>query len=98
MTTRITFSRVCVALLLLVSFSDGAFAQGRVNRYTITTPTLTWTDIASTGTTIITGTVGYGWRSYNFAVGLPFAFNYDNTTLATGTTMYINNDGLTFNS
>ncbi len=82
-------------LLGLAAFgaiTQDALAQ-RLDKYIVTTPTLTWTDISGTGTNIFNGDItGYSgvlpYRS-NTTTTMPFAFNYDNTTVAQGTTLYI---------
>ena len=87
--------RAGFSLLLLSLIATGAFAQARVNRYTVTTPSLTWTDLSTSGGTIIENGI---WKYYNgsIATTLPFAFNYDNTVVSSGTTLYINEASIDF--
>ncbi len=87
-------ARASFCLLLFGIVSSGAFAQtGRVNLYKVTTPTLGWTDITSTGrinpNNSADGVVGIVPFTQNATTTLPFAFPYDNTTVASGTTLYI---------
>ncbi len=80
-------ARAVFAALLLCTLSIGAFAQQRVNKYIVTTPTLTYSDISSQGATEFATLLRY----YNYAtIGtLPFDFNYDNTVVPAGTTLYV---------
>src|SRR5581483_7824958 len=96
MKNRNILSTFFFSLLLLVCGTT-LFAQGRVNVYTVTTPTLTWNDIGAdqggSGITIYSGSTGYGWRGIEPSFSLPFAINYDNTIVPGGTTVYFAGGG-----
>ncbi|MDP4197938.1 MAG: choice-of-anchor D domain-containing protein [Bacteroidota bacterium] len=93
MKTWIRFGTASLASLVLMllamgAFTSGASAQGRVNKYTVTTPNLSWNDLQNTGGNWLYTDV---WRYYYGALttSLPFKFTYDNTTFSAGTTIYI---------
>ncbi|MDP4243575.1 MAG: choice-of-anchor D domain-containing protein, partial [Bacteroidota bacterium] len=83
---NIFFASLAIAFLSL--FACAVHAQGRINRYSITTQNQPWIDLSSSGGTLIYGSE---WRYYQGALGvsLPFGFNYDNTSVSAGTTLYI---------
>ena len=95
MALRHNLLRASLCLLLLSFLGTGAFAQIRINKYIITTPTLTWADLSTNG-----GTLFYNgeWRYYSgdLGISLPFAFVYDGTTVAAGTTLYLNGGNISF--
>ncbi len=98
MKTWKSFLQASVGLLLLsmIAFSvlaPNAYAQtGRVNLYKVTASNLGWTSIVGQSGTVEFGTTptGYGWRGIVYTFSMPFAFNYDATTVAAGTTVYAN--------
>jgi hypothetical protein len=100
MNTRPRFLIASFSVLLLCMFASSSlapriFAQARVDKYIVTTPTLTWVDLSTNG-----GTMAYNgiWHYYNgsLAITLPFAFNYDNTAIAANSTIYMTEASLDF--
>src|SRR5438105_4400345 len=85
--------RVGLVAALTVLVSVSANAGLRLSQYIVTTPSLTWTDITGSGT-ITSGKIPY--YSGGVSTSMPFAFNYDNTSIASGSTVYINCAGLSF--
>ncbi len=79
-------ARAIFSVILLSTLSSGAFAQARVNKYTMTTPTLTWTEISGTGVEFAGGPIRY---YSSCQTTLPFAFNYDNTALAANSELFL---------
>jgi hypothetical protein len=73
------------AIIVLSSTSYGQ--QSRVNRYSETSFTGTFTSIASTGTYATSGDDNY--RN----LSMPFDFNYDSVTYSAGTTLKLNTNG-----
>jgi len=84
-----------LAFALLGAFCHQAHAQGRVNKYTTTTFTATWSEISGTGTAFDFGGWQYSWFAgwSTASLTLPFAFNYDNTTVASGSNLTVSPDG-----
>jgi hypothetical protein len=86
---------LCVVALAVACVSSVS-AQGRVNRYKVTTPTLAWNDLPTSGGTLIyNGELHY----YNYLTStLPFDFLYDSTVKTSGSSLYINGGWLSFGS
>src|SRR5579872_474202 len=86
------FSAILVSFAFSGIFAPKASAQ-TVDNYIVTSPTLTWTDLSSSGGNEIYGEIFY----YTYTTTqLPFDFKYDNTTIPAGTTIYISGGNLRF--
>src|SRR5438105_2228082 len=86
MVLRNTISRAVVGLLFLVA--GNAFAQ-RVDAYTATGFSGSWNSIYGNGGSQLVGAIDDGSTS----MSMPFAFTYDGTTNAAGSTLYIGGNG-----
>ncbi len=93
---RFTLTFFCI--IAIGSFPLDSFAQVRVNNYSMTTPMLNFTDISNTGTLLTKEATGYGWRNEYFTITLPFDFPYDNSTVTSGTLLYLSSATIGFGS
>jgi hypothetical protein len=95
MKTWNTILKATFGLLILLCVAASAGAQGRVNLYVVTTPTLTFNDISGTGNYFYGGRLH--WSDYTTTT-LPFDFKYDNQTISAGSTISVTAGSLRFNS
>jgi hypothetical protein len=76
-----------LALFLLAGTMPGSIlAQGRVSNYTIQNFSEAYTSIGGS-------LLSSGGDDYQVATSLPFAFNYDNNSISSGSTIYLNSNG-----
>jgi hypothetical protein len=89
-----TWNRIFQTVLgfvLVAALGASAIAQiGRVNNYSTSTFTASWSTIYGNGGAAITGAIDDG---YGTTATIPFAFNFDSTAYAANTTMYISGNG-----
>ncbi len=97
-------SKVGFGLLLLCLATSSAFAQQRVDAYTVQTNFSgagEWNDLSQTGNASYLANEIHGWSQYDenynpVNTTIPFDFKYDNATISSGSNIYVGSNSISF--
>src|SRR6476620_3563898 len=87
--TRRRIVSALVILALMTLLLNAANAQNTVDKYRVSTPTLSWNDISGSGTQLYGDVMRY--YEGPATTSLPFDFKYDGGTISAYTPIYIFN-------